>query len=88
MADQRCATDTVSLFLTDATRREQPSGAAPVLPSPAPPMQSIATRLGPVTEAEAEAEAEARLPEQSRSARQAPQQQLTLLSAKPFQLPL
>lgn len=84
MADQRCATDTVSLFLTDATRREQPSGAAPVLPSPAPPMQSIATRLGPVTEAEAEA----RLPEQSRSARQAPQQQLTLLSAKPFQLPL
>ncbi len=86
MADQRCATDTVSLFLTDATRREQPSGAAPVLPSPAPPMQSIAMRLGPVTEAEAEAEA--RLPEQSRSARQAPQQQLTLLSAKPFQLPL
>lgn len=84
MADQRCATDTVSLFLTDTTRREQPSGAAPVLPSPAPPMQSIATRLGRVTEAEAEA----RLPEQSRSARQAPQQQLTLLAAKPFQLPL
>ncbi len=82
MANQRCATDTVSLFLTDATRREQPSGTAPVLPSPAPPMQPIATRLGSVTETEA------RLPEQSRSARQAPQQQLTLLAAKPFQLPL
>lgn len=79
MADQRCATDTVSLFLTDATRREQSSGTAPVLPSPAPPMQPIATRLGPVMET---------LPEQSRSTRQAPQQQLTLLAAKPFQLPL